>query len=534
MIVKKISEQWASDSLVDSTKPEGKSSLLVILKPIALLKCVTLQIQSKSPEYGFSPSALIPSNISNLPHESILLEYEIPFAQRFEPFHFRGLLIAQLVVSGYKLRHGDAIVSLSTRSRVAMWTLEVGWLIHIWKMENKVDQMLMTLEKMHRIVLQFDETDMDMVSSAKLQLGLLFWKDNETMNVWNKMFNDWKVEMMLELKMLGINDDSMLLDYCSWDVEHVVQWGNDLCNRKPSFHEDGDGIYVDLGENAGKKKLWFSSTVSSKEAPTQIMINAINLSADDLQYDKVVHVYPSFKEHEHGILMTELCGGQIKNYVQIPFGNVFDLDTEKRKKQFAKPSRWIIEAARILENVSGKATPDNQDPTLYKPRQICSTAIAIQLLQCKRTKDVKFEWNRIEESTRDAGLYVQYAYARICGIQRNAGSIVSGLVPVEPENVELMDLLGQSVHAIQIASALANVAMGIRAFTEIPHDATVLIPHIISLARSVSGNHNALFVKDRYDVQTSAARLQLWRSTGEVLQNAIGLLTGGISCVAFM
>ncbi|ORY53208.1 hypothetical protein BCR33DRAFT_190466 [Rhizoclosmatium globosum] len=90
------------------------------------------------------------------------------------------------------------------------------------------------------------------------------------------------------------------------------------------------------------------------------------------------------------------------------------------------------------------------------------------------------------------------------------------LVRSNSDHFELVHLLSQSAHAINIASAMANLPGAISNLQE-TKDATVLIPHLITLARSISSGHNPLFVKDRSNVEMSLARLQLWRAAGRQL-----------------
>ncbi|KAJ3022650.1 UNVERIFIED_CONTAM: hypothetical protein HDU68_009013 [Siphonaria sp. JEL0065] len=387
-------------------------------------------------------------------------------------------------------------------------------------------------------VSKFRDTDPVMVEAAIRQLSLLFEKEDGTIDAWRRLFGRWKEGMQVELDVLGISKLSLGSFEMDWDCAKIASVLDLLENRR----DGGIGRVVDLGEHIGKRKLLFADG-----APTQVLMDLCSYGKSQDECSKVVYVYPVSEKHERVFVTRELykCVGFDESKVRwIPFARVLNLDDDdSTTAKSPLPSRWIDQAASILENVSGKAFHEysqddfysdetNAPETFIDTHRIGSTAISIQILQCKRTKEVKFEWSRIKESQRDSGLYLQYAYARICGIQRKAGSFVSRL-PTDLENVDLLDLLKTSPHAVNIASALANVPGGIKSFGE-SHDATVLIPHLMTLAKSVSSGHNALFVKDRNAVDLSVARLQLWRATGEVIRNGLRILNGGVEPVEYM
>ncbi|KAJ3247021.1 Arginyl-tRNA synthetase [Chytriomyces hyalinus] len=350
----------------------------------------------------------------------------------------------------------------------------------------------------------------------------------------------WKDGMRTEMDRLGLA--RLSLD----GVENAFSKANETLSTHTAIKKlrdkmDHDGS-IQLAKDIGSKKLFLDTlaTISS-----QLLWDFMNLFQDSAQFNKVIHVIPATEQYVRTTVMQELCAvveapcpflenGNTSNVI---VANVSGLDVNLSLGKYAAPSRWIDSALDYLKHVTGKAfeamdngseaeyeDSDEEEEESAETERIASSAIAIQILQSKRTKEMHFDWSRIQDSKRDLGLYLQYSYARICGIQQKSGQagrrvIESGL------DLELLHLVSSSTYAINIAVALANLPGGIRnSFQSL--DATAFVAHVVNLARAASGSHNSLFVKDRVDVDMSTARLILWKVTGLVLRNCLILLTG--------
>ncbi|KAI8845229.1 hypothetical protein BJ741DRAFT_141856 [Chytriomyces cf. hyalinus JEL632] len=350
----------------------------------------------------------------------------------------------------------------------------------------------------------------------------------------------WKDGMRTEMDRLGLA--RLSLD----GIENAFSKANETLSAHPAVKKlrekmDHEGS-IQLEKDIGSKKLFLDASLAN--IPSQLLWDFMNLFQDSAKFSKVTHVIPATEQYVRTTVMQELCAvvetpcpflknGNTSNVI---VANVSGLDVDSTLGRYAAPSRWIDSALLHLKHVTGKAfeAMDNGSEAEYEDsdeeeesaetERIASSAIAIQILQSKRTKEMHFDWSRIHDSKRDLGLYLQYSYARICGIQRKSGQagrrvIESGL------DLELLHLVSSSTYATNIAVALANLPGGIRnSFQSL--DATAFVAHVVNLARAASGGHNSLFVKDRMDVDMSTARLILWKVTGLVLRNCLILLTG--------
>ncbi|KAJ3108329.1 Arginyl-tRNA synthetase [Phlyctochytrium planicorne] len=219
-------------------------------------------------------------------------------------------------------------------------------------------------------------------------------------------------------------------------------------------------------------------------------------------------------------------------WMEIPFGRVLALETDHTlpsDDNFSSPTRWIDLATAHLRTISGKSSmvfPDEDedwDPqageahyTKVEGRDgvsdevavfLANSAIALQIYQAKRVKDCTFDWTRIMEDRKDTGLYLQYAHARLCGIQRRSG------VPI-PEASSVTDgldlsLLARTPHAIDLVSVMVQLPSALTAAAK-NMDVSAYVPHLVSLARQISSGHNSMFVKGAQEDIARARMALLW------------------------
>ncbi|KAF9155761.1 Arginyl-tRNA synthetase [Linnemannia schmuckeri] len=79
--------------------------------------------------------------------------------------------------------------------------------------------------------------------------------------------------------------------------------------------------------------------------------------------------------------------------------------------------------------------------------QLGISAVVIQDFQAKSNKGYEFSWKRMTESTGNTGIYLQYAYARLCGIADKSGTTLNTKADTslltEPEAFELANMISQ-------------------------------------------------------------------------------------------
>ncbi|KAJ3415174.1 Arginyl-tRNA synthetase [Chytridiales sp. JEL 0842] len=274
---------------------------------------------------------------------------------------------------------------------------------------------------------------------------------------------------------------------------------------------------------------------------------------------EMTYISVSLARHHRVLLVKkclELMGIEVSNDVRlhsssdkrvymrdVPFGRILGIETEVGER--AGPLRWLEKAEGHLKGVSGKSTmvfrddedeeEDDQTELLETTTQSLSisnkntkdtthiepsgprglgpkkaknsaaglavSAMFVQIFQSKRTKDCIFDWNRVLENRKDVGLYLQYAHARLCGIQRRAG------VPLDPSAD--LSLISQTSSAIDLASLLMQYPFALSISFK-SRDPSTFIPYLVALARCISSGHNSMFVYGSREDIAKARMLLLW------------------------
>ncbi|OZJ03574.1 hypothetical protein BZG36_03042 [Bifiguratus adelaidae] len=129
------------------------------------------------------------------------------------------------------------------------------------------------------------------------------------------------------------------------------------------------------------------------------------------------------------------------------------------------------------------------------------SAVVIQDLASRRVKDYEFNWSRMTDSRGDTGVYLQYAYARLCGIERKSD------VPLDPE-VNLSSLIHHE-QALELANILSQypevVEKAYHSFE--PH---LVVQYLMTLAHAISSSQSVLRVKGMEGDVGKARRFLFW------------------------
>ncbi|KAG0258772.1 Arginyl-tRNA synthetase, partial [Linnemannia exigua] len=149
--------------------------------------------------------------------------------------------------------------------------------------------------------------------------------------------------------------------------------------------------------------------------------------------------------------------------------------------------------------------------------QLGISAVVIQDFQARSNKGYEFSWKRMTESTGNTGIYLQYAYARLCGIESKSGTKLNPsantALLTEPEAFELANVISmypditlqtlQTLEPSMIVNYLFNLS------------------HAISSANSVL---NVKGVKEKGEKELAEARMLLLWSARVTLGNGMQIL----------
>ncbi len=165
---------------------------------------------------------------------------------------------------------------------------------------------------------------------------------------------------------------------------------------------------------------------------------------------------------------------------------------------------------RVLKIIEEK-NPELADKEVVA-KKIALGALKFTMLSVENSRDIVFDWERVLDFEGRSGPYLQYAYARTCGILREGGRIKdfdASLLADESEKA-LMRKLAQFPNAV--AGAAKDYS---------PH---IVTNYAIELAQAFNTFYNKLSVLKAETPELRSARLKLVEATGIVMKSGLFLL----------
>jgi len=142
------------------------------------------------------------------------------------------------------------------------------------------------------------------------------------------------------------------------------------------------------------------------------------------------------------------------------------------------------------------------------------SAVFIQDMQALRAKDYDFDWKRIFQTNGHTGPYLQFAHARLCGVERKGG------VEINP-NANL-DLLVEE-EALNLAIFIARYPEALQTAAN-QSEPSILVGFLFELSHAISVAHNVLWVKGQPQ-DIAEARMLLYYTARITLGNGMKILS---------
>ncbi|KAG1080137.1 hypothetical protein G6F42_023453 [Rhizopus arrhizus] len=145
--------------------------------------------------------------------------------------------------------------------------------------------------------------------------------------------------------------------------------------------------------------------------------------------------------------------------------------------------------------------------------QLAMSAILIQDMKSKRNKDYEFSWDRMTDARGDTGVFLQYAHARACGIERKSG------IAIDPHCDFSILKEKEAVNLVQSIAQFPDIVES--AFTTL--EPCTIVNYLFKLSHATSAASASLRVKGM-DPDISKARMLLFWSARATLKNGLHLL----------
>lgn len=206
------------------------------------------------------------------------------------------------------------------------------------------------------------------------------------------------------------------------------------------------------------------------------------------------------------------------------------LDTAKEKmlenmKQDDKKYNELIEnGIHVMMNKNGNENEKQQQMVQFKGDEavdyvadkLGTSAVIVQDMVAKRIKNYTFSWERMISSRGYTGVFLQFTYARLCGIERN-----NAHVPINPNcNTNLLLQSNEAIDLILTISQYPDVLQ------QSCHamDPCTLVQYLFKLAHSISQAATTLRVKDIPDLELAESRMFLFSTAKTTLANGLSIL----------
>jgi arginyl-tRNA synthetase len=141
------------------------------------------------------------------------------------------------------------------------------------------------------------------------------------------------------------------------------------------------------------------------------------------------------------------------------------------------------------------------------------SAVFVQDMAAGSIKDYEFKWDRVLTYEGHTGPYLQFAYARLCGIERKCG------VTLNPEaNLDLLvekEVLDLVVQISQFPDVVLKAADELAP--------SILVAYLFELSHAISACHNVLWVKG-VEKDLAEARLLLYWVARQTLANGMKII----------
>ena len=318
---------------------------------------------------------------------------------------------------------------------------------------------------------------------ARLEQG-----DEEIVSLWKKFMEISVVEIKRIYDILGIEFDS-------YDGESFFEDKMDAVveelKEKNLLKLDQGAQIVDLSEYNMPPCL-ILKTDGATLYPTRDIAAAI-YRKKTYNFDKNIYI-TDFRQTLHftqWIKVTELMGYEwAKNCIYVPYG-VMNIDGQVMKTRKGNTAllddllKLAVEKVEQVMDEKDRDEPLSDEEKKDIAKKVGIGAIMFSDLQNGRIKDVNFVWDEALNFNGNSGPYIQYTYARICGVldkNKNKNDIdYNNIIITNIFEREIIKLLSQFPEKVLVAereyepSVICRYLLDICAvFNRFYHDCSIL------------------------------------------------------------
>ncbi len=355
--------------------------------------------------------------------------------------------------------------------------------------------------------------------TAKLHAG-----DEENIKLWNDFLPACNDAMEVVYKRLGIHFDLILGEsYYQPMLGDVV---DDL--KKKGLASESQGAICVFVE--GNKAPFIIQKQDGAFTYATTDLATIQYRVDELKADTILYVVDK-RQSEHFQLLfdvSKLWGYDQAEMQHVSFGTVMGKDNKPFKTRAGDTIGLeslldeSITRARKIVDVNDDRKPNGTELDEQQRQRIAEIiglgGIKYADLHHNRESDYVFDWDKMLSMTGDTATYMQYAFARICGIFRKAGL---SREEVQADTTAAISLQHDAERALglqllRFEEALANVAQEYRP--------NLLTNYLFETANAFSSFYEHCTVAKEEDPKIRMSRLKLCNLTARTMKQGLSLL----------
>ena len=442
--------------------------------------------------------------------KTIVIDYSSPnIAKPFHIGHLRSTVIGQSIKNIHRFC-GYECVGVN---HLGDWGTQFGKLIVAYKKwgdKETIEQR--GIKALTEIYVRFHEEaekDPSLEDEAREAFSKMEQGDSECIELWK-----WFVEISIaEFKKVY---ELIGADFESWNGESFYFDKTDevvnALKEKNLLKLDNGAYIVSLDEYDMPPCLVLKSDGSTIYATRDIA--AAFYRKKTYNFDKCIYVTSAGQSLHFAqfFKVIELMGEEwAKDLVHVPFGTV-SIDGAK----LATRTGNVI----LLEDLFREATEktleiiNEKNPTLENKEEVASAvgvgAVIFHDLSNNRIKDINFIWDEVLNFDGNTGPYVQYTYARCCGILKKAGSYGKDGAITHPSEVDIIKTL--SLFPEKVEQARRDL------------EPSVISRYLLDVCQEFNRFYHDCPVLRAEDEKVRSTRLAIVEATSVVLSNGLKLI----------
>ncbi len=453
--------------------------------------------------------------------KTVCVEYSSPNIAK--PFHVGHLFTTAIGNSLYKLfkKEGYTVEGIN---HLGDWGTQFGKLISAYKRWGNEEALEKdAIAELLRIYVKFhDEAEKDpsLEDEGRAYFKALEDGDKEAEALWERFRNLSLKEFERVYNVFNVKFDSYAGEAFYNDKMDVVV--NELRDKGLLVESNGAQVVM-LDEYNMPPCIVLKADGASIYATRDLA--AAMYRKNKYNFDKCIYVVgtPQALHFKQVFKVLELAGHEWANdCVHVGFGLVKFAD----RKLSTRKGEVILLDDLIRESVDKTLEVINEkNPNLENKEEVAKKigvgAVVFTYLKNSREKDIVFDWKEMLSFEGETGPYVQYSYARANSILTRAGEV--------NDTADFTKL--NSKEEFELVKTLENFNKNIHLAIE-KLEPSIVTRYVIEVAKTFNKFYNNHSVLNLEDKSLMAARLELVKSTCQVIKNGLELI--GIEVVEKM